>query len=197
MIESNYLHRRRFQNCFCVSVIGRKGGVCPGKDKGAVSAWTPVGNRVTVSNKLSKQELRLGNTWVTNFLGSQSHPETHSTLKYSFIRHSMNNVWKNRIGWPLIEMQLSRGRKREGKYCRCAGMCCWQCDKACEKDLDSGFSWNLEVAPLFLWKLSWGLTFSFSLSPLALNSMLFLQAFCSTWIGGKAWRAVFWILEAD
>lgn len=148
MIESNYLHRGRFQNSFCVSVIGRKGGICPGKNKGTVSAWTPVGNLVAVSNRLSKQKLRLGGTWVTNFVGSQSHPETHSTLKYSFIWHFMNNVWKNRVRWPVIEMQLSRGRKRGEilQVCRSVVLTVWQGMWEGFIQEYGGFSWNLEVA---------------------------------------------------
>jgi len=41
-------------------VIGREGVICPGKDEGAPSAQIAVGNCVTASNKLSKEEWRLG-----------------------------------------------------------------------------------------------------------------------------------------
>lgn len=78
--KSNCLHRRRFQNSFCVSVIRRKREICPRKDKSALSAQIAAGNCVAASNKLSKQEWRLGSTWVTNFVGSQSHAETRSAL---------------------------------------------------------------------------------------------------------------------
>lgn len=76
---------------------------------------------------------------------------------------SMDKVGKKRIGWPITEMQLWRGRRREGKYCSCEVVSCRQCDKAYGKGLErqeyNCFGWNFEVVLLFSWKLSGGFAF--------------------------------------
>lgn len=122
MIESNYVHRRRFQNSFCVSVMGWKGGICPGGDKGALSAWIAVGS--CVADQSSCQN-RTGDWEVLVSQIGQDHRVMQKLIvlyKYAFIRHFLGQGREKELGDLLLKCSCRGDTARGGNRQLCSGV---------------------------------------------------------------------------